>query len=49
MAETNCIPDKLTDFFKNPVYERRLVIFYDVLGWRNHIEAADGDVDFVAA
>src|SRR5438105_2934099 len=45
VAETNHIPDKLADFFRNPAYERRLVIFYDVLGWRNHINAADGDIE----
>jgi hypothetical protein len=45
MAETNHVPDKLTDFFRNPAYERRLVIFYDVLGWRNHIKAADGEIE----
>jgi hypothetical protein len=45
MAETNHIPDKLVDFFRNPTYERRLVIFYDVLGWRNHIKAADGKIE----
>jgi hypothetical protein len=45
MAETNHIPDKLADFYRNPAYERRLVIFYDVLGWRNHIKAADGKIE----
>jgi len=35
--------EKLRDFERNPAYERKVVIFYDVLGWRNHIEAAHDD------
>jgi hypothetical protein len=35
---------RLADYHKNPAYERRVVIFYDVLGWRNHILAAGDDV-----
>jgi hypothetical protein len=37
--------DKLTDFYNNPPYQRRLVIFYDVLGWQNHIKAANGGAE----
>jgi hypothetical protein len=36
--------EKLADFHRNPTYERRVVIFYDILGWRNHIRAAGTDV-----
>src|SRR5262245_17741176 len=35
--------DKLNDFHRNPSYERRVVIFYDVLGWRSHIVSAGND------
>lgn len=31
---------KLADYYRNPSYERRVVLFYDVLGWRNEIEMA---------
>jgi hypothetical protein len=40
MPEPNHTTEKLADFLENPPYQRRLVIFYDVLGWRNHIKAA---------
>lgn len=40
MPEPNRTSEKLTDFLENPPYQRRLVIFYDVLGWRNHIKVA---------
>ncbi len=36
-------PDKLSDFERNPHYKRRVVAFYDILGWRNHIIAAGSD------
>lgn len=36
--------ERLANFYKDPAYERRLVIFYDVLGWRSHIKAARRDV-----
>lgn len=36
--------EKLRDFERNPTYERKVVVFYDVLGWRNHIAAAGDDV-----
>jgi hypothetical protein len=36
------IPERLADYRRDPHYERRVVVFYDVLGWRNHI-AATGD------
>jgi hypothetical protein len=34
---------KIEDFERNPSYEQRLVVFYDFLGWRNHIERAGGN------
>ena len=39
----SAISEKLADYLGNPVYERRLVIFYDVLGWRSHIVRAGTD------
>jgi hypothetical protein len=41
VADTN--PERLLDYHRNPVYERRVVIFYDVLGWRNQISRAGND------
>src|ERR1043166_6957763 len=35
--------DTFDDFRRNPECERRVVVFCDVLGWRNHILAADSD------
>jgi hypothetical protein len=29
--------EKRDDFDRNPIYQRRVVVFYDFLGWRNHI------------
>jgi hypothetical protein len=29
--------ERLRDFYRDPTYERRVVIFYDVLGWRSRI------------
>jgi hypothetical protein len=34
---------RLADFKREPSYERRLVIFYDFLGWQNHIDLAGKD------
>jgi hypothetical protein len=34
---------KLADFRRNPSYERKLVAFCDVLGWRSQIERAGSD------
>lgn len=34
------LPDKLKDYYANPSYERRVVSFVDVLGWRSHIAQA---------
>ena len=45
MPATTHTSDMLTDFLDNPPYQRRLVILYDVLGWRNHINAANGDAE----
>jgi hypothetical protein len=36
-------PERLADYHRNPAYERRVVIFYDVLGWRNQIARAGND------
>lgn len=35
--------DRLLDYKRNPSYERRVVVFYDVLGWRSQIEDAGPD------
>jgi hypothetical protein len=40
ISEATDNPDSATDFFRNPSYERKVVVFYDVLGWRNHILSA---------
>jgi hypothetical protein len=34
---------KFEDFRRNPSYERRVVVFYDVLGWRSEIAKAGTD------
>jgi hypothetical protein len=44
MPERTHTSEKLADFLEDPPYQRRVVIFYDVLGWRSHIETAAGDV-----
>jgi hypothetical protein len=31
---------KRADFDRNPIYQRRVVVFYDFLGWKNHITEA---------
>jgi hypothetical protein len=36
-------PDKLRDFLRDPTYERKVVAFYDILGWRTEIEKAGND------
>jgi hypothetical protein len=35
--------DKLQDFERDTPYEKRVVAFYDILGWRSHIVAAASD------
>jgi hypothetical protein len=35
--------EKVEDFYNNPSYERRLVLFYDVLGWKEQIRLAGSD------
>jgi len=35
--------DKTADFERNPQYEHRLVVFYDILGWRSRIERTGND------
>jgi hypothetical protein len=34
---------RLADFKREPSYERRVVVFYDFLGWQNHVEHAGKD------
>ncbi len=34
---------RLADFKREPSYERRMVVFYDFLGWQNHIDLAGKD------
>jgi hypothetical protein len=34
------VVDKLADLMREVTYERRVVAFYDVLGWRSHIKRA---------
>jgi hypothetical protein len=36
-------PDQEKDFDRNPKFERRVVVFYDVLGWRGVTESTQGD------
>jgi hypothetical protein len=43
MADQEALPKRLADYHRNPPYERRVVIFYDVLGWRSHIARAGSD------
>jgi hypothetical protein len=33
----------IEDFIRNPTYERRVVVFYDILGWRSQIGQAGTD------
>ncbi len=40
MEENVVSSDAVADFLANRPYERRVVVFYDILGWRNHIEKA---------
>jgi len=37
------MPEKLKDYYRDPTYERRIVVFYDVLGWRSKITSAGRD------
>jgi hypothetical protein len=41
---TGSVPDVVDDYQRNPAYERRVVVFYDVLGWRSQIAKAGHDV-----
>jgi len=43
MSDIAALSERLIDYEKNPPYERRAVIFYDVLGWRSHIDWAGAD------
>jgi hypothetical protein len=42
-VEENIAADKRADFLSNPNYERRLVVFCDILGWRAKIAQAGTD------
>lgn len=44
VEHTGPASEKLRDFYRDPSYERRVVIFYDVLGWRCRIAAAGNSV-----
>ena len=44
MSET-ITGSKLDDYYRNPKYEQRAVVFFDVLGWRDHIEKAEAKPD----
>lgn len=41
-ADAN-VPERFRDFMRNPTYERMLVAFYDILGWRAEMEDAGTD------
>lgn len=43
------LPEKLADYYSNPSYQRRVVVFCDILGWRNHISAAGADAEKIGA
>jgi hypothetical protein len=43
MTDENEILDRVRDFERNPSYERRVVAFYDFLGWREKIQQAGLD------
>jgi hypothetical protein len=43
MSQPDQEPERLADYYRNPAYERRVVIFYDVLGWRSQIALAAND------
>jgi hypothetical protein len=43
------LPEKLSDYFANPRYERRVVVFCDILGWRDHILAAGAQAEQIGA
>ena len=39
--------DRLNNYHLNPTYERRLVIFYDILGWRNRVSNAGQSAELI--
>ena len=44
------VDDKVADLMREVTYERRVVVFYDVLGWRSHIKRAGNktaDISFL--
>jgi len=40
MAEGPKNDGNLAEFHRDPRYERRVVVFYDFLGWHSHIDKA---------
>src|SRR5262245_9374457 len=49
LAIQSAANEKLADFERNPSYERRVVAFYDYLGWKNHIELASDDANKIGS
>ena len=47
MSNFKDTPEKLIDYHRNPTYERRVVIFYDVLGWRSQITRAGKNPELI--
>jgi hypothetical protein len=45
MIQSTEAEERLSDYRRNPTYERRVVAFYDFLGWRSKIEQAGDDPD----
>jgi hypothetical protein len=43
MSDASQDPERLIDYRRNARYERKVVIFYDVLGWRSQIARAGKD------
>jgi hypothetical protein len=42
-AQSSELSPKQRDFLRNPTYDRRVVAFFDILGWRSEIEDAGAD------
>ncbi len=47
MSSFKDTPEKLIDYHEIPSYERRVVIFYDVLGWRSQITRAGKNPELI--
>jgi hypothetical protein len=48
-SERTELPEKLRDFLRDSAYERKVVAFYDLLGWRKEIENAGTDPKKIGA